>query len=744
MKEKRFRFGLVTMLMGLVLAFILAPAVAFAQNYWDSLVGYTYISEDTTWPARKRVSGDAWLVVNPGVTLKIPYGLYVPNGSKLNISGGGTVIVGEELRGNDDYSGCAGLGGDNDFIYGGNHQNGGSVSIEEGATVYAYGAPHAAGIGGGVVDGVGGSANEVNIMEGSTVAAYGGVGAAGIGGGEGGSSVKITITDSSVTAFGGCSYDGTTITSHTAPGIGSGNGGAAFDGIYIYRSKVLAGADGDAASIGGGAGSVDGMVTIINSEVTAQGNCIGAAPNVSVPYQYTRVDIKYDDDYERLEDVFVASPNGYNGGVYLEKDFYNTELNGGTPVPNAVYMPRNENYQLLPGTLVPMPDECDLKAYTTDTNFTGSVTDVTLSPNKDVYYKGDWITATAPEVDGYAFAGWYEVTGIDSNGKVTSYGEQLSDQTEYRFTLESDSSIVAVYAQPTFRYVGLTIGRQIGLSFWLDLPEATGLDYGNSYVHFSIDDKAARTEDATLSNAQFDEENGLYYFTFDVTSIEMAEQVTATFHYSYAGEEKSIDTSCSVQDYIEAFDRASNPPDQKVIDLVHATADLGFYMYPYLARTNGWTPGVDYDEMAGSPYRTYGDEDLNEVETGLKAYGIKAALGDSGVKASVSASFDSLTAVNVFLSAPAGADLIAEAEYGETTYDAVKLPDGRWLVRVEGIRPQHLDETVTVNGICNDKPFSIEVSVLSLLNLGYGNADNLTKAAFASAYLDWQAAKALG
>ena len=54
-------------------------------------------------------------------------------------------------------------------------------------------------------------------------------------------------------------------------------------------------------------------------------------------------------------------------------------------------------------------------------------------------------TETAPEKDGYAFLGWYQVTEKDDNGLAKAYGEKLSPSLSYSYTLEEVVSIVAVY-----------------------------------------------------------------------------------------------------------------------------------------------------------------------------------------------------------------------------------------------------------------------------------------------------------
>ena len=752
MRKNLRRHGLVTMLMGLALASALVPTVALAETSRDGITANTIIDAgENTWNTRKITDGDTYITVKSGATLNIPYGIYVKNGDELHINGGGKVIVGEALRGSEDYSGCAGLGGDNgDASYGSTHQDGGSIYIEGETTVYAYGAPHAAAIGGGMVEGVGGSPLNVVISDGSTVAAYGGTGAAGIGGAEGASATnsgKIAIMDAHVTAFGGCAYDnGFNIVEYTAPGIGSGNGGDNFYGISLNNSKVLVEAEGNAAALGGGEDCNKGLVTIADCGLIAKGNGIGIAPNTQAEDSSAVVELDYSNGVD-TENVYVSSKE-YHGDTRLLRTFVNTEIEGGRRVNIGNYGDYDESP--VRGTLVPLNQKCSLAAYSIDSELTNSVADVTIYPgldsNRESYYVDDSITATAPDVEGYTFAGWYKVTDVDGNGKVTAYGDQLSDQSTYKFTLDGDTSIVAVYnkkvPQPSFKSMGLTVGSQIGLDFALDLPKTESRDYANAHMNFFIKGKAARSEDVRFANARYDEKTGLYHFTFNVTSVEMAETVTAGFHYMDGNEEKVISAFYSVQDYFNDFDEVAekNPAayPEKTVNLVHATADLGYYMQPYLAGKNGWKIGTDYAEIT----KFYGEMDLGKAADGLKDYGIKAELGDSGVAASASASFDSLTAVNVFLSAPDDPNFSAKATFGGKTYDAEKLSDGRWLVRVEGVRPQLLNETVAVAGTCDGKDFTVDVSVLGLLNAGFPKADDEAKAAFASVYFDCQAAKA--
>ena len=335
-----------------------------------------------------------------------------------------------------------------------------------------------------------------------------------------------------------------------------------------------------------------------------------------------------------------------------------------------------------------------------------------------------------------------------TGGAGTSYNASFTDVQYARvdkpgspgyFTAKAEEA-----AEPSFKNISLTIGKQIGLDFWLDLPDSGELTYEDSFITFSIDDKAAREVTLDLSDQTKRDANGYYGFTFDETSIEMAEPVTATFHYKDGNEEKTIETTYSVQQYFVDFEAQGDDCPQTTVDLVHATANLGYYMQPYLSETNGWEFESDYKRM--SVY--YDVPDIATARQGLSEYGIDSFYDrDSVERLSVSASFDSLTAVNFFIT-PKGPDPIFTGETGDDSgtnnYQAEKQGNGMWLARHEGIRPQHLDKPVYVKGYCNGTELFVEISVFGLLNVMFDSSktDDLARVAYASAYELWEAAQA--
>ena len=77
----------------------------------------------------------------------------------------------------------------------------------------------------------------------------------------------------------------------------------------------------------------------------------------------------------------------------------------------------------------------------------------------------------------------------------------------------------------------------------------------------------------------------------------MAEPITATFHYTQNGTEKTVEKTYSVKDYFTAYDDNKDLFDATTQALIESVADYGHYVQAFLAAQKGWTFGTDYIEM---------------------------------------------------------------------------------------------------------------------------------------------------
>ena len=316
-----------------------------------------------------------------------------------------------------------------------------------------------------------------------------------------------------------------------------------------------------------------------------------------------------------------------------------------------------------------------------------------------------------------------------------------AEEEAHTFNDEGECSVCGferVVTAPEFKTVNLTLGSKIGMTFWLKLPEMEGVDYNDSSMEFTINNKTNRSKTVLFKDAKYNAAKGRYGFTFDLSSIEMADSVTASFSY---GQNNMIRKSYSVKSYVQAVDdkQAKEPGyyDSSTLNLVHAIANYGHYMQPYLANANKWVLGTDYMTM----YQYYADlNDMWAASYGSSAHKFSSLIAGTGVKnATCSMRLDATTELDVYITPKdADADLTASAVFMGKTYKAERQRDGRWLVRIDGMKPHQLGETIEISGECGGA-FSISLSALAYVHVVFSNDSfgDDAKEAFTSLYHYW-------
>ena len=284
-----------------------------------------------------------------------------------------------------------------------------------------------------------------------------------------------------------------------------------------------------------------------------------------------------------------------------------------------------------------------------------------------------------------------DITGItDSSGKAASLHYSV---------------LFAPYKAPAFKSQSLVLSGEIGLNFFLELP-TDYYDFSDSYMTFTIGNSSA------VQRADFDPDfmnsaGTRYGFTCYVKSIQMADTVTATFHY---GDGKTVSKQYSVAQYIEFFEKNQGSFNAKTISLIRAIADFGHYEQIYLSDVNGWTIGDSYAEMT----RYYTEEfAYGTIKAAVEDLAFAKELDGSDVeKATYKLHLDSTTTVDVYLTPKEGKTLTASASFNGKTYQAAKQSDGRYLVRIPDISAHQLGDMITVTGSAGGA-FTVKVSALS-------------------------------
>lgn len=301
---------------------------------------------------------------------------------------------------------------------------------------------------------------------------------------------------------------------------------------------------------------------------------------------------------------------------------------------------------------------------------------------------------------------WYKQDSDNSYTKIDSattstYTEENSTLAAgtYNYRLEAicDGIIryipftVTVKEPVKYDTHSLTLADEIGVNFFMNIPEYARTE--GAYMEFSISGRGGKTTKVKLSDITA-ETDGRYKFTCPVSAVQMAETITATYHY---GENETAENTYSVKQYVEAVVASDAAECAAVKDLIKALADYGYYAQLCLSATNGWTIGADdgYAEMIH-----YTDNINTNVHLDEFAYSRTGEI--SGITSiNRSLTLDSKTAINIYFTVDKGMDFSCNVtnKYGMDVYFEYTLIDNgtRWRVTIPGIYASELGDTYTIN-----------------------------------------------
>ena len=255
----------------------------------------------------------------------------------------------------------------------------------------------------------------------------------------------------------------------------------------------------------------------------------------------------------------------------------------------------------------------------------------------------------------------------------------------------------------------LVLADQIGVNFLMNLSGLTDEEKAESYMSFEISnaDGVLETDfaDAYISGEK-------YGFTCFVSSVQMAETITPTFHYDgFAVTGKPY----MVKDYIDYVVANSGSFTSQVVTLVEALGDYGHYMQIYLDNKNDWEAGEDYTVMPR--YRAYDyTSEIHAAYAGnLTSDAMSKSIDSTAVTGvNYNLNFDSGTYINVKLAT--GDTLTAYTALGAKMIYGVNMGD-YYLVRIPNLPISQLGNrfVITGAGSSNSAEFTVTLSGLSYI-----------------------------
>ena len=291
--------------------------------------------------------------------------------------------------------------------------------------------------------------------------------------------------------------------------------------------------------------------------------------------------------------------------------------------------------------------------------------------------------------EGGVFSGWL----VDDETSVRWPGQHMkvTDDLNLKATWE-DESVVSL---PSFRTVSLVLSGRIGVSFFADLRMLTEEEREACFVTFEV---CGEAHDVPYDIEFTDVKTGRYSgFTCFVSSVQMADLITATLHY---GRGRSIFMNYRVEEYIKYIENHKSLYNDETIELARSLADYGHYAQPYLSAENGWVIGEDHAEMKTHFTDSF---DASAVKDGLTAYTCSKDLAGTKIaSASAHLYLNSGTAVEVFLKPATGEalsvdDVEASFAAGGKEPIVTLCKDGRLSVRIDNVSAHQLGVPVVIS-----------------------------------------------
>ena len=333
--------------------------------------------------------------------------------------------------------------------------------------------------------------------------------------------------------------------------------------------------------------------------------------------------------------------------------------------------------------------------------------DSTIDPDISVYSDGYVVDSRAS----------LTLTGsfMDEYGQV--YTGNITDTSDI-----SGKTLRKAGSVPQFTGHSLTLAGDIGVNFFVDMSMLSDEDRQNSTMDFTVN--GVTTTDTFDPN--FTNENGDYGFTLNISSVQMADTITAVLHYGNGG---TYINTYRVEEYFQYVrEHKTESPYSEIIDLVEALASYGHYVQSFLADANHWEVG---DQHAAMDTHTvnYGSSDIANYRDNVVAPGTYSPVvtgRPDGVSLTYSLNLETTTTIRIFLRCDGGfaPDFITGASIDGVAVDPVVQSDGRIRIDITGITAQNLGKAYTVEVLTVNGTITINLSALSYVSLVIDNSND--------------------
>lgn len=286
---------------------------------------------------------------------------------------------------------------------------------------------------------------------------------------------------------------------------------------------------------------------------------------------------------------------------------------------------------------------------------------------------------------------------------------------------------------PSFSTYSLVLSGKIGVNVFMDLPGDIN-QYKDSYMAFFVNGNEV---DVPLNQDFQNKKKVTYGFTCYVNVLQMAEEITAVFHYGDDNAE-TIENTFSVVDYLNIIKGNSSQYESEIVDLASAIGDYGYYCQKYLDRINNLEGR--YAMMPDPDTTEYYFEDLEAM---TENYNISVISSGNAVdKATFAIKLDSGTALKLYFTTKSDYEGTPEVSVqGGEIFTPEKLK-GRYVVTINDLPAHKLADMYDIS-IIADGEYKFRISALSYVNMVLNSSTDIDeKNAMASIYRYYETAMA--
>ena len=295
-------------------------------------------------------------------------------------------------------------------------------------------------------------------------------------------------------------------------------------------------------------------------------------------------------------------------------------------------------------------------------------------------------------------------------------GEDVEVSADGTFLMPGgDVTISAVFREgkPTFTTHSLVLGGELGLNFFMDLPMSEGVDYSGSRMSFTV---SGETEEDFLDPSDTDlNGNGYYGFTCLLNALQLADDISAEFHYTVNGEEKTVSQVYTAEAYLNALIDNDFVSDE-VKTLAGSLLDYGYHSQLFLSGLENRVGAGDHAGVTTHFTDTYSADQIADILNALAGQDFGRQRNRNIATVTCSLYLDSTTSICLYLTPANGYDGAISALLDNEPVSVAADANGRYRIVIPDISADQLDRVhrvvISTDGA---DPMLVQVSVLSYI-----------------------------